>query len=483
MTRLKLAAWLALGFATVADAQTGTPTTTAPTPPPITLADEAAKDGVFTFDWGVPTSPALALAGLSQDKATVQSSALKPFVLSLPSVISGPGGQSAALDMSPAWLFEGEGDRSYRRYVDPGSFVYRLLYRTRINAALYNGTSDKVEAKKQKGSRLAFGLSMSLLDSSDPLMAGSGGGKPSVWQACLGEQESVIREMMRYQTALGQQFFSLADIARDLQVASYAARTGARPDERLIGRVEQLLGAPISLDGLSDADAAARLLELSREVGKQAEAASIANNQDLLSQAARLGLDKSLAICADRANNAAIHGTSLSLGGGALWRGEPGDLDHFKRGGAAAWLSFRFPLGFAMAPDSKVLRYLMIGAYARRGFGEYVATGDSALPEMRAHSWDYWVGLEHLTQTSKLAVQYGRTEIRADDPANDRFSKSRSRYLMSAAFPLLGKETGLWLGVAYGNARSTVATESDRTFLITLEFAPPKAADIFKLKG
>jgi lipoprotein NlpD len=36
MTRLKLAAWLALGFATVADAQTGTPTTTAPTPPPIT---------------------------------------------------------------------------------------------------------------------------------------------------------------------------------------------------------------------------------------------------------------------------------------------------------------------------------------------------------------------------------------------------------------------------------------------------------------
>jgi hypothetical protein len=169
-------------------------------PSSITLAGEAAKDGVFDFDFTVPTSPALALAGLSQDKATVQSAALKPFVFSLPAVLSGKGGQSAALDMSPAWLFEGEGRRSYSRYTAPENYFYRLVYRTRLNAAIYNGTDDKVEAKKQKGSRLAFGVSSSLLDSSDPLMAGASDGRPSQWQQCLGELQPEVRQVVEIET-------------------------------------------------------------------------------------------------------------------------------------------------------------------------------------------------------------------------------------------------------------------------------------------
>lgn len=453
------------------------------TTPPITLAGEAAKEGVFSFDFTVPTSPALALAGLSQDKATVQSAALKPFVFSLPAVLTGKGGQSAALDMSPAWLFEGEARRSYSRYTAPGNYLYRLAYRTRINAAVFNGSDDKVDAKKRKGSRLAFGFSSSLLDSSDPLMAGTTDGHLSVWQDCLGEQESNIQQVVRVVTPHDVPFFSLDDLANKVQVAELEfSQQGKRPDERLLGRAEQALGEPIATAGLNDQLLAAKLNEVQQKLRKKAAEAGSASNRELRGEVVSLGLDKALAACGTRASNAALYGAALSVGGGILYRGDPGQLDHFKRGGGALWSSFRFPLGFAMDPENKILRYLMIGVYARRGIHEFVATGDSTTPEMRANTFEVWGGLEHFTTTSKFAVQFGRKWVRAVDPANSQFSKNRNLFLVSGSLPILGKETGLWLGGSYGDAQSSVTTESDRTFMITLEFAPPKPADIFGLK-
>jgi hypothetical protein len=450
-------------------------------PSSITLAGEAAKDGVFDFDFTVPTSPALALAGLSQDKATVQSAALKPFVFSLPAVLSGKGGQSAALDMSPAWLFEGEGRRSYSRYTAPENYFYRLVYRTRLNAAIYNGTDDKVEAKKQKGSRLAFGVSSSLLDSSDPLMAGASDGRPSQWQQCLGELQPEVRQIVEIETPHEVPFYSLSGLADELQVASIDAARGTKPDDRLLGRAEQVLGQPITLNGLTYAQISGRLLDISQKVRAKAGEQGAKVNQELRGEVVSLGLDKALDTCATRASTVALYGAALSVGAGILYRGDPGQLDHFKRGGGALWSSFRFPVGFALDPKNKVLRYLMFGVYARRGIREYVATGDSTVPEMRANSWEVWGGVEHFTPVSKFAVQYGRKSINAVDSVDDRFSKKRGLFLVSASLPILGKSTGIWLGGAYGNAQSTVTTESDRTFMVTLEFAPPKPADIFKL--
>nr|WP_294814687.1 hypothetical protein [uncultured Sphingomonas sp.] len=449
-----------------------------PTPPPITLLGEAAKEGVFSFDYGVPTSPALTLAGLSQDKTTVQSAALKPFVLSLPAVLSGSGGQSAALDISPAWIFEGEAERSYSNYTNPDHFLYRLAYRTRFNAALYNGSDDKTDPKKKKASRLAFGLSASLLDSSDPLMAGRDGSGLSAWQQCLAGEEPKIKAIMAFNTPQGTELASLTDLALKLQGAALDVAGGATVDPRLIGRADQVLG-PIDLSGLSNREISGKLLELAVEVQKKATPVASANDQALKDESVKLGIDKALGVCSDRASSYAMYGTSWSVGGGILYRGDPGKLDHFKRGGEVLWSSFRLPIGAKLAADNKILRYLMVGFYVRRGFGEYLATGDGATPEMEANTWDYWVGLEHFTTSSKLAIQFGRTDTTAIDPALDHFSKNRSRFMATASFPLLGKETGIWLGAAYGNARSTVSTESDKTFLLTLEFAPPKPANIF----
>jgi hypothetical protein len=56
------------------------------------------------------------------------------------------------------------------------------------------------------------------------------------------------------------------------------------------------------------------------------------------------------------------------------------------------------------------------------------------------------------------------------------------RYLTSASVPIFGSKTAVWLGGSYGHARGTIDSEKGHTFLLTLDFAPPKAADLAGLK-
>ena len=37
----------------------------------------------------------------------------------------------------------------------------------------------------------------------------------------------------------------------------------------------------------------------------------------------------------------------------------------------------------------------------------------------------------------------------------------------------------LWLGLAYSDSRGTVSTLRDHAYMVTLDFAPPKADNIF----
>src|SRR5271168_2811256 len=63
------------------------------------INDAAANTASFEFDYGVPSSPALSLAGLSTTKVTTSTS-LQSLLLSLPAAIgSGAPNQSVALDI------------------------------------------------------------------------------------------------------------------------------------------------------------------------------------------------------------------------------------------------------------------------------------------------------------------------------------------------------------------------------------------------
>lgn len=149
------------------------------TPEQIALREVKPKTKVFTFDYGVPTSPAMKLSGLSSENLTASTS-LKPFVLTLPDLLDGDAkGQSAALDFAPVAFYDRDLSFGvYSKLSDPE----RALRRTRVNMVAYRGVTDD-DASKVKASRLTVGFSSSLLSSNDPAMAGLVKGR-SYWDRC-----------------------------------------------------------------------------------------------------------------------------------------------------------------------------------------------------------------------------------------------------------------------------------------------------------
>jgi hypothetical protein len=153
-----LATWGAAAAADKAD----------PTYPDATIIQEKPTTAsIFKFDYGAPTSPALMLGGISPDKATT-STALKPFVLSLPYFVGGhAASQAIAFDFAPAAAYWN--NWNFTKYLE-ASYPQRLLARTRIETLAFRGQAD-TDPKKQVASKIAVGASVSLLDDSDPFFA------------------------------------------------------------------------------------------------------------------------------------------------------------------------------------------------------------------------------------------------------------------------------------------------------------------------
>src|ERR1051326_5108794 len=154
---------------------------------------QAQNASIFSFDYGVPHSPALMLAGLSTDKVTPATS-LKPFVLSLPGLIgSGSTNTSAALDFAPAWAWSDKTDTLHYGDDTPEAMINRIWFRTRLSAALSKGDSGGTDTTKAIPSRAAIGLNVSLLDGSDPVVARMPGEQRSHWLQCLIDHRDAIK--------------------------------------------------------------------------------------------------------------------------------------------------------------------------------------------------------------------------------------------------------------------------------------------------
>ena len=450
--------------------------------PSVTVASSSSNPSVFSFDYGVPTSPSLALAGLSTDKATVNSSSLKPFVFSLPAVLSGTGGQSAALDFAPAALFVGPSRQIFEQYTDPAKWLYRLSFRSRLNAAIYNGVDGNGDKSKNKSSRLAFGASISLLDSSDPLMSSTPASRAdgkTAWRQCI-DQVPVGVGPDQSPAGDASSLGALIRLQGDVEMhAGTTPRQFATPAK--VAEISAALGEPVSIDGMTDTEIAAMLGKLSQKLQDKADAAAKVANKVVSTSADSVAFSTGAKHCAEVATDAALYAPAVNLGAGTLLRGDPGHLRGFGAAGTVEWASARYPLFDIRGKDGMTAGYLMLAAYARLSQGEYVATGDKTTPEIKADVQDYWVGSEFYSRHYKLAAQVGWTKTRADEPAGAPFSRHGLRWLASGSIPIAGEDAGVWLGFSYGNARGTLDTLNGHTFLLTLDLAPPKPADILGL--
>lgn len=428
----------------------------------VLINQEAADKSVFQFDFGVPSSPSLNLLGQPEDKVTVVNG-LKPFILQLPRILGADaeGGQSVGLDFSPAWLIGDSSQHTIENYTQRGS-LYRILTRTHIGVALYEGVAD-ADPSKARPSRIAVGLSTSLLDSSDPFMARVLNENTSAWQRCMDLAEPRLQNILDRSTA-----------------SDGGAKARLREDINVLRREREAIDR---LDAAGQAAARVRREEI------QAAIAALQTQLDELESATRSALQASftrseaariIPACAQEANLAARYGASLAVGVGTLWNGDPGRVRNLSSAGWVAWAAFRHPLAVRFRRETdgtlKASNYWMIGFSGRASADEIVATNDAATPLVRANVFDGWGGIEYLSSASRFAFQLGY-QIRDTEGRLASFDRERLRYFASYSQRLGNENSGIWVRVGYGHARSS--DDDDEAFTVSLIFAPPSPANLF----
>lgn len=480
MSRLRRAAGLTL-IPIVVLASSGAALAADETPKAIDIINKAAKeDGVFKFDWGVPSSPSLKLLGQAEDKVPVVNG-LKPLLLKIPSLVGGKrDGDSWGLDIAPAAFLGDRSERTYNAYVE-GDWAYRVLVRTHVGGALYEGVDD-TDVKKRKRSRATLGLSTSLLDQSDPLKARLPGGAEPAWKACLERNGEVVQaELNKLSAADNGQRGRLETEFQELvyqretskkKVSELAARLQATPDDAEI--VTAIKAETDRLDRIK-----VRIQEISDQAGAlTAEATKAKQTEFAKSKAAKV-----LPECAKEANLAARYGQSLAVGAGTLWNGDYGGVDHFKSGGTVAWLSYRRPVSLGMVHDDKgelkPKSYWFVGGSLRASWDEGVSTGITARPEAEADTFDGWLGVERMDDRSRLALQAG-WQRRSVAGGLVGFDRERFRYFVAYSRRITDEKTGLWVQLGYGHAGS--GDTEDKAVTLRLVYAPPDPTNIFGTK-
>ena len=508
----------------------------------ISLLDKKAKqEGSFTFDYGVPTSPALTLTGVSPDKLNTSSS-LKPFVLSLPDVFSADGARTVAFDASPAQLILKPRQQHYSEYVNADT-AYRILFRTRLGLVIDRGEEGGEDPKKGAASKLGVGVSTSLLDHSDPLMTTDQRGQ-RVWETCVARHLGELPDS-RSQTPAQQQRTQL-ELAQHL---IDALRLGAAPvgtrrsTPGILADIEQIeaILSRVRADAAprqpapSDASLRALEAEASQLSGpaKQEVLQAIALIKSRLTTAASTptAVDapnydsaefdtwlasarsevaaaietlptetavedakeyevrtEELKACAVQASEHAQAAQDLDVGAGAVWSGEKGKVEGFDDPSRVVWAAYRFPLralfGRGALPamsdaDEQPLQHWVVGGSARIAWSEQLATGDEDNPEIEADVAEAWVGLERLTSSSRFAAQYGWFDGKATEAEHAALSRTGERWLLSGAYRLSSADTGMWLSFSYGAFESSLEGFDDKVALVSVTFSPPTLSTMF----
>jgi hypothetical protein len=469
------------------------------------IREEASNKGVFSFDYGIPTSPALTLAGLSPDKAGGTSTSLKPFVVSIPTATNA-GGQALALDAAPVGLFVAAGKQDYDAYVAKENTALRIGYRTRVAALVYNGDDGDGDAKKKRAGKLAFGLSTSLLDHSDPLMARLSG-DVSAWDACLDRNQAVFTQEI---TEVSNRLAAVTNVRAQLSGASN--RLGMNPNLLKINPdlpmdpnngfwdnvrlwIEQariLLAeqagnfSDVRLDPMRRYSAEERIA-LQREMNRLLPPLGVAQTNfqkasddfnDMAFKASKAA--PTLEACAKEASQIASYGQDLDLGLGAVWTGTPGEYSGYTDPNAKIWIGYRFPFAAryaTVANSSNMSRvpvaYWAIGGSAFYDYRGQADTGNQATPKIKANIADVWLGLERFDEPFKFTAQVGYSNTKPVLDTQSGLGKSAYRWLLHSAVRL-NADNSLWLNVTYGNASGSGAAVDDKTLVVNLSFGPAK---------
>lgn len=486
---------LFLVFSNVSYAQTDSDDT----PSDLVITESEANETLFYFSSAIPESPALALSGIDSSKLTSVSE-MRKFLVTLPTVLRANEGQALALDISPYMLFTSDENRfeNLDSYVNSNR-AERMLYRTKASFLVREGKEDTSDTSKSTRSLMVFGASTSIFDKSDPLYM-------------LGKPPTEFDEICK--DKVGKE-------ARNVILAQEIP-PNIRKARGLLVEVDKLLndaasatspeGKSVLLEAANKKLGEARLevvkfdkeQNISSKKIKRAEIStdinfSIANHfeeqkalYNIVTKppySSEIKVPKPLRAAYDKCqlvtSQALQLAPALDLGGAFLLRGDAGQISGFENGGTALWFSGRMALmsdcegerlgRYCSTPISK---YLIAGISGRVAADEYVSTGNEALAEGKADTWDVWTGLEYRTPSWQAAARIGYVDIDFQDAASI-YSSSGEKWLVSSDIKIT---KSIWLGLSYGEASGTIDALDGEQFRVALKFSDPERYNVFGTK-
>ena len=428
MIRLALAVLVATTLtATSATAQTNTNTTQASPPAQeqaksqqdIILLTNELESGAFSFESGVPATPALTIIGASGD-AIPTTSNLQSFAISvLRASETAGGGTAAGLDFSPYWGMRRT--MSLANYTEDGQEWRRRLLRGRVSAAFTEG-----DEAKNAPSRASIGFATSLLDSSDPSMIEASSNVP-LYSAC-------ILNRLETNAALEQAFDSWEDADHDADVIA-----------RIGGTQEQIEAANLRRD------------------------AAFTRLNAAYAQPAR--------DCRDITVNAARRGRAWDVGAAFQWTGEPGSLDSMEPAGSTVWMTLTSGRELEFVPlssegASSEANFRAVG-HVRFDFESIGRTASNL--EVEYDRQTAALAIERLGPNSVFSLQASYRN--SDGATGTEFDGESWQYLLRADFRArdwIGDTLGdnVWISVAVG-AIDGDSIEEDTYTSVALRFKRP----------
>jgi hypothetical protein len=443
-----------------------------------TFKSVGGNQDIFAYDFGVPQSPAMLLLGL-QGGSVAPASTLKALVGQIGNVIGGSG-QSFALEITPAALLGGGKDLVRYARDGNGGYLYRLVRRSHIGVAGILGSTGSTPVQ----SGVSLGLTVALLDGSDPWRAKSVSGGDL--KTCILDQSRAIVPLFDEATKGGlalpadQSMFGRLGTLENRIVDSLDGTTALPTADFLTVDDKQLLrlaGIDV-VDNDMKTDPATTLRKVNIDITARRRKIQTATFADYLDNPLVIGAQREITNCAKSASNAAAFGSDLTIGGGTFWRGKPGEFSQMRNGGGAVWAAFRTGVATEWqgeAGSSEPSAVWLIAASSRYGIGESIATGDAAIANIRADTLDGWVGIERRQPDFLMSARLGYQQVRATDATGRFFNRQGSRFLLNAQKRVTDQ---MWLSVSYGNAGGSVDTYNAKRFLVSVAFSPPKPDNI-----
>ena len=430
----------------------------------IDLFEEIENSEVFDFSFGAPTSPAMALAGLTSADVT-QINQLNDILISGRGILDGD--LTGSVEINPGTLLNPTKDfrSTYDRYEN--SPESKVLDRIQLSVLFRKGEENLVDPEKSRKSLISFGGSASLLNNSNPLF--NAYEKVEACQSYIDQANDILKDS-DFGLFENSNHSEISEIKSDLRPEFYDPSELDSFKSKFL-EIVKAVDSPVEYQAIllqvNDMDVAEFRTQVNsyhKSFTDKLEAQYLTEKKSILLpfyKGCKVGIEREL-----------FSRPNLDVGAAILLRGDEEQFQNFESGGKAIWLSYRYPI----VTNPKNDWFVAIGGTGRFAFSEQVSTGDEGLPNGTADNFQLWGGVEFYQKNWRLSGRMGYAKTEFEEDSFDQFSRQGEKWLVSGDLKL---REDLWLGISYGEASSSSEILEGEVLKISLKFSEPTSINIF----